>query len=318
MISGVHGSAWTSTVKDFLILVVAVFLGIYLPLHYYGGYSDMFRAIDAAKPGFLAFKTSGTGSVLWFQSAVLLSALGFYMWPHQFGALLTSKAERTFRRNAIILPLYQLILLFVFFCGFAAISQVPGLTGSEVDQSLLHLSIKTFDPWFVGVIGGAGVLTALVPGSIILITASTLFANDIWRAFTPQTSEATVARIARSAVPIIVLIAVGLALSDSQTIAALLLLGYGFVTQMFPAVIGGLMTKNPVTKAGAFAGIAVGVATVFAITISGRPVTSFAPFLPTQINDINIGFFGLILNVIVTAAVSLATRPAGVASVERA
>jgi len=168
------------------------------------------------------------------------------------------------------------------------------------------------------VIGGAGVLTALVPGSIILIAASTLFANDIWRGLTPQTSDATVARIARCAAPVIVLIAVALALSDSQTIAALLLLGYGFVTQMFPAVIGGLMAKNPVTKAGAFAGIIVGVATVFAITISGRPVTSFAPFLPTQFNDVNVGFFGLILNMIVTGVVSLATRPATVAGVERA
>ena len=53
MVSGMHGAAWNAVVKDVLILAVVVFLGIYLPLHYYGGYGEMFHAIDAAKPGFL-------------------------------------------------------------------------------------------------------------------------------------------------------------------------------------------------------------------------------------------------------------------------
>jgi SSS family solute:Na+ symporter len=34
------------------------------------------------------------------------------------------------------------------------------------------------------------------------------------------------------------------------------------------------------------------------------------PFLPVEWNDINVGFVALALNVIVTAVVSLATRPA--------
>ena len=91
------------------------------------------------------------------------------MWPHSFGSLFTAKEDKAFRRNAFLLPLYQLILLFVFFVGFAAILQVPGLKGPDIDLSLLKLSVQSFDPWFVGVIGAAGVLTALVPGSMILI-----------------------------------------------------------------------------------------------------------------------------------------------------
>ncbi len=140
----------------------------------------MFNAIDAAKPGFLALPERGQ-SVLWFSSSVLLSALGFYMWPHSFGAVYTARDAGVFRKNAIVLPLYQLILLFVFFVGFAAVLKVPGLKGGEVDLALFRISIQTFDPWFVGVIGGAGVLTALVPGSLILMAASTLFANDLCR-----------------------------------------------------------------------------------------------------------------------------------------
>ncbi|SFA49898.1 solute:Na+ symporter, SSS family [Parageobacillus thermantarcticus] len=112
-ISGIHGSAWTAVVKDAMILVVAVFLGIYLPFHYYGGIQPMFEAIEKAKPGFLALPDKGM-SVSWFISTVLLTVLGFYMWPHTFGSIYSAKSANVFRKNAIILPIYQLVLLFVF------------------------------------------------------------------------------------------------------------------------------------------------------------------------------------------------------------
>ena len=44
MVSGVHGSAWTAVAKDTLILAVAIFLGLYLPIHLYGGFgADVLR-----------------------------------------------------------------------------------------------------------------------------------------------------------------------------------------------------------------------------------------------------------------------------------
>jgi SSS family solute:Na+ symporter len=316
MISGVHGTAWNAVVKDFLILAVVVFLGIYLPLHYYGGYAEMFRAIDAAKPGFLAFKPTGE-SVLWFQSTVALTALGFFMWPHAFAAALTSRHERTFRRNAVILPLYQLILLFVFFCGFAAILKAPGLTGGDIDLSLFRLAIQTFDPWFVGVIGAAGVLTALVPGSMILLSAATLLANDVLRALMPDIADDRVTLTARGFVPVIALVAVYFTLQGGQTIVALLLMGYSFVTQLFPALICSLLARNPMTKQGAIAGIVVGVATVAYVTLTHSTFVSLLPFLPSQANDVNVGFAALALNALASAAVSLATRSAAVPMASR-
>jgi solute:Na+ symporter, SSS family len=312
MVSGMHGAAWNAVVKDALILAVVVFLGIYLPFHYYGGYSEMFRAIDAAEPGMLAFKPTGQ-SVLWFQSTVALTALGFYMWPHSFSAAFTAKHERTFRRNAMALPLYQLILLFVFFCGFAAILKVPGLTGADIDLSLFKLSIQTFDPWFIGVIGAAGVLTALVPGSLIILSAATLIANDMVRPLSPNISENAVALIARGVVPALALVAVFFTLQGGQTIVALLLMGYSFVTQLFPALICSLMARNPMTKQGAATGIISGAAVVAYVTLTSHSTfVSLFPFLPAKANDINIGFVALIVNVVVSAVVSLATRPEAV------
>jgi SSS family solute:Na+ symporter len=309
IVSGVRGSAWNSVVKDTLILAVVLFLGIYLPIHYYGGLGDMFRTIDAAKPGFLTFPAKGS-SVAWFQSTVLLTALGFFMWPHTFGSIFTAKDERIFRRNAMVLPLYQLILLFVFFVGFAAVLKVPGLKGGDIDLSLFRLSLQTFDPWFVGVIGGAGVLTALVPGSMILNTASTLLANDVYRGMLKRdATDATVTKLARMLVPVVALVAVAFTLHGGETIVALLLMGYSFVTQLFPAMVCSLAPRNRATKQGAFCGILAGVAVVAVTTLMHLSMGQLFPFLPDAAKDVNIGFIALALNIIVFVVVSAVTQP---------
>ena len=40
---------------------------------------------------------------------------------------------------------------------------------------------ETFNPWFLGIVGGTGLLTALVPSSMILLNASTLFVKNIYQ-----------------------------------------------------------------------------------------------------------------------------------------
>ena len=305
--SGVHGSAWTAVVKDTMILAVAVFLGLYLPIHLYGGFEPMFAAIDTAKPGLLALPPSGE-SAAWFDSTVVLTALGFYMWPHSFGSVFTARTDQVFRQNAIVMPLYQLILAFVFFVGFAAVLQVPGLTGPDIDLSLFHLSIKVFSPWFVGIIGAAGVLTALVPGSMIIMTAATLLANNLYRPLRPSVPERHVAVIARCLVPVVALVAVYFTLQGGQTIVALLLMGYSFVTQLFPSLVMSLRTRNPLTKAGVFAGICVGVATVAAISLTHTTMAGLFPNLPEALRDVNVGIIALVLNIVVAMVVSAVTR----------
>ncbi len=306
MVSGVHGSAWTAVAKDIMILAVVIFLGLYLPYHYYGGLEPMFRAIEEAKPGFTSLPPRGE-SLWWFSSTVLLTALGFFMWPHSFGSVYTARNATVLRKNAIWLPLYQLILLFVFFVGFAAALQVPGLTGSDIDLALFKLSAKTFDPWFVGVIGATGVLTALVPGSMILMTAATLIANNLYRAVNPAADDRQVSRLARVLVPVVALVAVVFTLKGGNTIVALLLMGYSFVTQLFPSLVLSLARHNIATREGAMAGIIAGVATVAAVSLSGANFHALH-WLPPEIQDLNVGIIALAVNVVVLIAVSLAMR----------
>ena len=51
------------------------------------------------------------------------------MGPHSFNAIYSARSGDVLRRNAMLLPLYSLVLLLVFFAGFAALLIVPGLQG---------------------------------------------------------------------------------------------------------------------------------------------------------------------------------------------
>lgn len=305
VVSGVHGSAWTAVIKDTSILGIVIFLGIYLPLHYYGSYEGLFRAIETAKPGFLALPERGQ-SPTWFSTTVLLTALGGYMWPHTFASLYTAREPSAFRRNAVILPIYQLINLFVFMIGFTAVLQVPGLTGPDVDLSLFKLALESFPPWFIGVIGATGVLTALVPGSMILIAGATLVANNLVRPLRPGMDDAATARLCKILVPVLALICVGFTLNGGDTIVQLLLMGYNFVTQLFPCFIASLMRRNPLDRRAAMAGIIAGVATVAATVLSGFSLAKLSFLGPLQ--DVNVGIVALVVNILVTLAAAQLAR----------
>jgi solute:Na+ symporter, SSS family len=309
MVSGIHGSAWTSVVKDILILTVVLFLGLYLPFHLYGGIAPMFEKIDAAKPGFLVFAPSGQ-SVAWFVSTVLLTAIGFFMWPHSFSASYSAKDEQVFRRNAIVLPIYQLVLLFVFFVGFAAVLEVPGLKGGDTNLALFKLATETFSPVTVGIIGAAGVFTALVPGSLITMTAAMLLAKNVIGLARPDVSGEQTLALAKLLVPVIMLIAVYFTLTENSTIVTMLLVGYSFVTQLFPAVVMSLMRHNPVTPAGAFAGVLVGVVVAAILTFTKTTIGSLFPGLPEVLRDLNVGIIALAANVGAIVVVSAVTRRA--------
>ena len=307
VVSGVRGSAWTSALKDVMILAAAVGIGVYLPLHYFGGYRAMFEAVEAAKPGALTLPASGM-SPAWFISTVLLTATGFYMWPQFFAGVYTARSENVFRKNAVILPLYQLVVLFVFFTGFAAMLVVPGLKGAAADLSLLRIVEQSFGSWTVGAIGAAGLLTALVPGSMILITAGTIISQNIYRVMAPAASDRTVSLVARSLVPVLTLIAVILTLRGGQTLVVLLLMGYNFVTQLFPALILSLGERQRVSAASAIAGIVAGELTVVFLTVTSASVATLLPGAPQMVKDLNVGFVALAVNAVVLTVVALATR----------
>ena len=121
-----------------------------------------------------------------------------------------------------------------------------------------------------------------------------------------QSNEATVG-LAKSLVPVVAVVGCYFAISGSSTIVALLLMGYNFVTQLFPVLICSLMRRNPATTEGAFAGIIAGVATVVYFTLAHQTIGNLLPGLPEVIKDINVGFIALFANVAAIVVVSAVT-----------
>lgn len=294
--NGVRAVAWVSVIKDLLMVIAAVAIGVGIPLAHFGGIGPMFTALVHAQPQHLTMPGATTNlGHSWFISTVLLTALGFYMWPHTFSATFTAKSADTLRRNAVVMPIYTLTLALVFFAGFATVLILPHLQNG--DLALLTVVRRTFPAWFLGVIGGAGALTAMVPAAILILTAATLFAKNLYRPiFAPAMTDDAVARLARAMVVLLGAISLGLAIHGAGTLVALLLTGYAMVTQCLPGVVLGLYWRR-VTGTGVFIGMTVGVlAAAFLMSAGLDPVFG-----------LNAGFVALCLNLVVTVAASLTT-----------
>jgi SSS family solute:Na+ symporter len=163
------------------------------------------------------------------------------------------------------------------------------------DLSLLAMVRKTFPPWFLGIIGGAGALTAMVPAAILVLSSATVFAKNLFRPlFAPGINDHQVSRIARLMVVVISLISLYLATHGSTTLVSLLLLAYAGITQLFPGVVLGLFWKR-VTMPAVFAGLIFGVASMAILF-----VTKHDPFL-----GLSAGFLGLCLNFTIAVFLSL-------------
>ncbi len=290
--SGVRGVVWVSVLKDFLLVAVAVVVGIGLPYIHFGGIGPMFTTLIKARPDFLTMP-GGTTNLThsWFISTVIVNSM-LFAWPHFFGSIFTAKSGDTVRCNSMIMPFYMVPLILIVFAGCAALLITPGLANG--DLALLIAIRKTFSPWMLGIIGGAGALTAMVPAAIQILTASTLIAKNVYRpCFAPDMSDERIAKVARIAVGVITVIALFLALNSSTTLVGLLILAYSGVAQFAPGIVLGLCS-NRVTSKGVLCGLVTGLALAGSLTFTHRD-----PFM-----GLNAGFIGLVGNVLVLALVS--------------
>jgi SSS family solute:Na+ symporter len=294
--SGIRGVAWVSILKDFLLLFAAVFVGVAVPYLYFGGIRPMFAVLARAKPGHLVMPGATTNlGHAWYVSTVLLVALGFYMWPQFFGASFAAKSGNALRRNAVVMPFYSLTMPLMFFVGLAATLVLPGLANG--DLAMLTIVRKTFPAWFLGIIGGAGALTGMVPAGVMILTAATLFAKNLCRPIlSPAMTDQQVARLAKITVLVITVAALCSAIYSSTSLVSLLLVGYAGVTQFFPGVVLGLYSQR-VTTAAIFAGMITGVIISVLLMLSKHD----------PIMGLNAGFIALCLNFAVTGVVSLLT-----------
>ncbi|WP_255954769.1 sodium:solute symporter family protein [Streptomyces odontomachi] len=301
---GMRGAALNAAIKDILILATVIALVVYLPHHYFGSWEGMFRAVQLKDPGHATLRVATGHGVTWFISTVTISAIGFFMWPHLFTASFAARNEQTFRRNAVLLPLYNLMLLFALLVGFTAFARIPGLSGTDQDLALLRLVKDALPPWLVGLVGAAGLLTALVPGAVLATTTGTLLANNVYRPLRPGTGDRQLAGVARGAVVLVVAAAALLVFYGGSTLVSLLIVGYSYIVQLLPALLTSLLPRNPLERWGAGVGAVVGVVVASLFAFNAVTVADLQKVLPTELAQLNSGVFALVANVLVAFTVS--------------
>ena len=150
--SGLRGAAWVAIIKDVMMIAAVGVVGVGVPLIYFGSFEKMFDVIITKAPHHLVFPGSSPDmGVVWVMSTALLTGMGFYMWPHVFASAFSAKSHRVIKRNAIIMPFYQIPILLIFMVGFSAFLVLPGLENG--DLAFLELVNKTYPAWFMGFVG---------------------------------------------------------------------------------------------------------------------------------------------------------------------
>jgi solute:Na+ symporter, SSS family len=294
--AGLRGTAWASVVKDVLVLGAVIFAGLAIPIQFFGSPAAMIGQVLRAHPHLLTLAGGAApNGQVWYVSTVLLTAIGFYMGPQSMNAAYSARSENTLRRNAALLPFYQVVLLLVFFAGLSALLIVPGLHGPAVDQSFLLVVQRYYPPWVMGFVAAAGSLAALIPASALLLAAAGVFVENVLGAFGIATSDGAKTRATRILVIVVAAFALALWLIERTTLVQLLLYYYSGMTQFAPGFIAALAWPRA-NVWGVTSGIVIGL--ILAIALTNLKVSLWG---------LNPGFVALVANACFLVVVSLAT-----------
>ena len=264
-LAGLRSAAFAAGVKDILMIALVVMLSV-TAADKVGAASmlDVFRLVQEQHPGIGRFPglqpDAGLGNT-WLVTAALNVALGTWIFPHMFQLCFSARDADTIRRNAIWQPLYSLSYFFILLLGFAALLAGTQPEGGNLNAVLLQFVADRYPPWAVGLLAGTVCLLALVPGSILLLAAASIFGRNVVLPLHPQLGETAQVWVARSAMVAFAAVAVGLTLTSNQSLVAVGLSAYAAIGMLAPGVFLGFLWPRTSAK-GVLAGLAVGYGTL--------------------------------------------------------
>lgn len=297
IIGGVRGVGWTNVLQGVVMIVVVWCVGLAVPFWLYGGVGPMFERVAEQAPQFLTLPgPEGESTPYVYTSEVLVSVLGFTMWPHLFMKCFTARSARLVQLSVALYPSFLLFLVPLVFLGFVAV-----LEGGPADDSVL-LWLAAL-PGERGVGGGELVFAAVAfsvlaasmsTGDALLHAGGSIFVRDVIGGLGRELDDRTQTRVMRGA--IIALAATGvlvLVVAGNTSVVDLLLLAYAVPIQFLPLVVLGLYWRRA-NRVGAEVGLGLGLAAV--LLLFG--VQQGAPSLYAWLNPANlqIGVIGVVIN----------------------
>ncbi|MFG2997052.1 sodium:solute symporter [Streptomyces sp. NPDC048340] len=282
VVSGLRGSAWVSVLKDVLVIGTLGFLAVYVPVHYFGGYGELFDRLVEQRPQWLTLPghgsrgadaqgAGGRGNLgtAWFASTTVLNALTVVIFPTTVAGYLGARDADALRRNAILLPAYNVLLFVPMLLGMAALFVVPGLAGADSNLALFRLVVDLLPAWAVGLIGVAAALSSIVPMAVFMLVIGTMWGRSVL-SLAPRWSSGERQKLASQVVVVAVgSVALVMTYIAPNTLVRLSLVSYEGMAQLVPMLLLGLVWRR-LTTAGALSGLLVGVGVVCALVFTGN------------------------------------------------
>ena len=295
--SGVLGVGWTNTFQGIFMMLLAWGLGLYLPFRLYGGVQEMFTRIASERPELLLAPGLDSSGAPWgwgeYNSAVLVSIIGFSVWPHLFMKAFTARDTQTIKRTVVLYPTFQIFLVPLFLIGFAGIFFDPA--PARADQVLPHMLMNMEIPaLLVGLFCAGGLAASMSSGDAMAhATASIVVRDGVIRWFGRTLDPVAQRSLIRWVVVAVLIVAYSIAMLYEGSLVALLLSAYGAVGQ-FATVVAATLYSRRATGAGVVAALTTGalVTTLFVLWPDLRPFALHA------------GLYGLVANALVLVVVS--------------
>ncbi|WML46460.1 sodium:solute symporter [Neobacillus sp. PS3-40] len=283
--SGIKAPTYTAILKDILVWVIMLYMVVSIPIIHFGSWGNMMQKTIDTAPQMITIPSTGVKGMLWFSTAALISALALFMWPHTITGVFSSKSGDSLRKNAIVLPFYNIVLMLVTFLGITAFLVIP--KGTDPRFAFLELIRMSYGGTMQGFAYSTIALASLVPCSIMAIGASSLFANNIYRDFiNPKASPKRMTMVTRYMVFVVIGLALLFGLLFPNALISLQLMGVSGIVQTFPAVVFSLFWRN-LSKEAAISGFIAGMVVIIFLYSTHMSYGAYE------------GFWGLIVNIVV-------------------
>lgn len=288
--SGIRGIARVAVFKD-IGMVLALLVVAIAVVGAGGGLGTVFDKISTSHADLLTTHAPGYDAAFWV-TAVLVTTIGAGLntFPHLWPPIFAADSAQTLRNNYKWLAAYQLLLFLPITVGLAAVLLIPEDTSSN--EVLFTVSQHAMPSWLVALVAVCGAAAAIVPAAAISMGISSLLSHNV------LTSVPEGIRLRLNHFIVVVAICLALIFGlRGASIGSLLLLTYGGLTQLAPAIAAALPSRVHLSSQAAIAGIVVGTLTVGWLT-----------FWEVPIGNWDSGFIALGPNLVVTVVVELIVR----------
>lgn len=307
IVGGVRGVGWTNVLQGIAMLVVVWGLGLWIPRVLFGGIGPMFDRLATEAPQYLTLPGPGNVSAGAYSSQILVSVLGFSMWPQVFMKCFTARSARLVQLSAVLYPTFLFFLVPLLFIGWSAV-----LIGGPADDTVLLWMLDR--PELGGSTGAfafvafAILAASMSTGDALLHAGGSIAVRDVVVGGLGKSLDERAQTRAIRAVIVVLAIVAGLLLSvaDRVSVVDLLLLAYAVPIQFLPPTLAGLYWRRA-NRVGAQWGLGLGIGTVVVLFGLGQA----APALYSAVNPAGwqIGVIGGAVNLVTLVFLSLLRPP---------